>query len=53
MEIFKKHLNLIKKNNYNFYNPQEFNLYFNKPKLNKKILITIDDAFSCFYENSI
>ena len=52
MEIFKKHLNLIKKNNYNFYNPQEFNLYFNKPKLNKKILITIDDAFSSFYENA-
>ena len=52
MEIFKKQIEIIKKNNYEFYNPKRFDLDFNEPKLNKKILITIDDAFSSFYENA-
>ena len=52
MEIFKKHIDIIKKNNYEFYSPERFNLDFSKPKLNKKVLITIDDAFSSFYENA-
>ena len=52
MEIFKKQIDIIKKNNYEFYSPERFDLDFNIPKLNKKILITIDDAFSSFYENA-
>ena len=52
MEIFKKQIDIIKKNNYEFYSPKRFDLDFNIPKLNKKILITIDDAFSSFYENA-
>ena len=52
MEIFKKQINIIKKNSFDFYDPSEFNLNFDNPKLNKKILITIDDAFSSFYENA-
>ncbi len=52
MEIFKKQINIIKKNSFDFYDPNEFNLNFDNPKLNKKILITIDDAFSSFYENA-
>ena len=52
MEIFKKQIQIINNNNFEFYNPKKFDLNFNEPKLNKKILITIDDAFSSFYENA-
>ncbi|MDA9743357.1 polysaccharide deacetylase family protein [Candidatus Pelagibacter sp.] len=52
LDIFKKHLNLIKNNNLNFYNPGEFLKNFKKVKKQKKILLTIDDAFMSFYENA-
>ena len=52
MEIFKKQIQIINNNNFKFYNPKKFDLDFNQPKLDKKILITIDDAFSSFYENA-
>ncbi len=52
IDIFKKHINLIKNSNLNFYNPGEFTTNFNKVKKRKKILITVDDAFSSFYENA-
>ena len=52
IDIFKKHINLIKNSNLNFYNPEEFTKNFNKVKKRKKILITVDDAFSSFYENA-
>ena len=52
MEIFKKQIQIINNNNFEFYNPKKFDLDFNEPKLDKKILITIDDAFSSFYENA-
>ena len=37
IEIFKKQIDIIKKNNYEFYNPKKFDLEFDKPKLEKKI----------------
>ena len=49
MDIFKEHMNIIKKNNYDFYNPKLFIDEFDKPKNKKKILITIDDGFKSFY----
>ena len=49
MEIFKKHIEIIKKSNYDFHNVYMFNKQFNNPKLKKEILITIDDAFESFY----
>ena len=52
IDVFKKHIKIIKENNYTFYNPKNFDIFFEKPKLEKKILITIDDAFSSFYENA-
>ncbi len=52
IEIFKKHLEIIKKSNYGFYHPEDFKNDFNKPKKQKKILITIDDAFKSFYEEA-
>ena len=52
MDVFKKHIKIIKSKNYEFENPKNFDLEFKKPKLKKKILITIDDGFSSFYENA-
>ena len=52
MDVFEKHINIIKNKNYNFESPKDFDLKFYKPKLRKKILITIDDAFISFYKNA-
>ena len=52
VDIFKKQLELIEKNNIEFYDPIKFDTEFKYPKKNKKVLITIDDAFSSFYENA-
>ncbi|MBD1160970.1 polysaccharide deacetylase family protein [Pelagibacterales bacterium SAG-MED15] len=52
MDIFEKHIQVIKDKNYQFENPEEFKKKFNFPKDEKKILITIDDAFLSFYENA-
>ncbi len=49
MDIFKEHIKIIKENGYNFYNPKLFIDEFDKPKNEKKILITIDDGFKSFY----
>ena len=50
MEVFVKQIEMIKNANYEFYEIQEFIDNFNQPKNEKRILITIDDAFSSFYE---
>ena len=52
MDVFKKQINIINKNNYTYYNPINFDNFFKEPNSEKKILITIDDAFSSFYENA-
>jgi len=52
MNIFLEHIAAIKNNGFEFYDPQLFNEQFSKPKDNKKILLTIDDAFLSFYENA-
>ena len=49
MEVFKNQIEIIKKSNYNFNNPDNFKEQFDIPKLNKEVLITIDDAFQSFY----
>ena len=49
MDIFKKHIEIIKNSDFNFHNPNNFKKKFNDVKLNKEILITIDDAFQSFY----
>ena len=49
-EIFLKHMQLIKDLNYEFIHPEDFQKNFHIPKKEKKILITIDDAFKSFYE---
>ena len=50
MDIFKKHIQLIKDLDYEFIHPKDFENNFNIPKKQKKILITVDDAFQSFYE---
>ncbi len=52
IDVFKKQLELIEKNSIEIYNPSKFDNEFNDPKKDKKILITIDDAFSSFYDNA-
>ena len=49
---FKKHLEIIKKNNINFINPKNFEDEIIKNKLQRKVLLTIDDGFLSFYENA-
>ena len=41
MDIFQKHIQIIKESGFNFYYPEEFKENFNLPKSEKKILITI------------
>ena len=52
IDIFQKHLNIIRQNNFSFLNPKNFDFEFNKISEKKKILLTIDDAFSSFYINA-
>ncbi len=52
MDIFKSQIEIIKNNNFKFYNPIKFEKEFNTPKSEKKILLTIDDAFLSFYESA-
>jgi peptidoglycan/xylan/chitin deacetylase (PgdA/CDA1 family) len=50
MDIFKQQIKIIKNLGYKFYDPKDLEKNFQTPKIEKKILITIDDAFSSFYE---
>ena len=50
MDVFIKQINIIKNSKYNFYNPKDLEKNFSITKPEKKILITIDDAFSSFYK---
>ena len=52
MEVFLKQINLIKKLNYDFIDPIEFQENFDTPKKQKKILLTIDDGFQSFYDEA-
>ena len=52
MDIFEKQMEIIKEQGYEFYDPKNFVKEFEKIKENKKILITIDDAFKSFYREA-
>ena len=52
MDVFEKQINLINENNYSYYNPKNFDNFLENPITEKKILITIDDAFNSFYESA-
>ena len=50
MDVFEKHLEIIRRNNINFISLEEFINNFNLVKKEKKVLVTIDDAFKSFYD---
>ena len=52
MDVFYDQIKLIKDLNYQFLNPNDFEENFHKAKKQKKILVTIDDAFESFYKNA-
>ena len=52
MDIFKQHVELILDANLTFYHPKDFENEFDIPKKEKKILLTVDDAFQSFYDNA-
>ena len=52
MNDFKNHITLIKKENIRFINPKNFEKELRSNKLERKVLLTIDDAFSSFYNNA-
>ena len=49
MDIFRKHMDMIKNSDFKFHDPNKFNEKFKIRKSKKEILITIDDAFESFY----
>ncbi len=49
---FLEHIKIIEENNINFINPKNFENELKKNKTQRKILLTIDDGFSSFYENA-
>ena len=52
MDIFIKHMNIIKTSGFSFYNPKDFENEFKESKKSKKILLTIDDGFKSFYNEA-
>ena len=52
IDIFKKHLEIIERENINFINPKNFEVALSKNKSERKVLLTIDDGFLSFYKNA-
>ena len=52
IEDFKKHIEIIKNQNIEFVNHKNFEIDLSKKKKKRKILLTIDDGYSSFYENA-
>ena len=52
MNDFKNHLKIIKGNKIKFVNPKKFEEELINNKKQRKVLLTIDDGFSSFYDNA-
>ena len=52
MDVFDQQMKAIKELNYEFYDPKLLISEFQKSKIKKKILITIDDGFESFYKEA-
>ena len=52
MNVFIEHLDIIEKKDIRFVNPFNFENELKNYKNQRKILLTIDDGFSSFYENA-
>ena len=49
---FKEHIKILEQNNIKFVNPKDFEKELKNNKLQRKVLLTIDDGFLSFYENA-
>ena len=49
MNIFEEQVNIIKKSGYKFLNPNNLHKIYDKEKLEKTILLTVDDGYDSFY----
>ena len=52
VEDFIKHLNIIEENKISFINPNNFEEELKNNKKQRKVLLTIDDGFSSFFDNA-
>ena len=52
VEDFIKHLNIIEENKISFINPNNFEEELKNNKTQRKMLLTIDDGFSSFFDNA-
>ena len=52
MNIFKEQVNIIKKSGYKFLNPNNFHKIYDKEKLEKTILLSVDDGYNSFYQHA-
>ena len=52
LKDFKEHIRIIEENRISFVNPKNFEEELKNNKSKRKILLTIDDGFSSFYENA-
>ena len=52
MNDFVEHLKIIEKSDIEFVNPKNFENDLKNKKKERKILLTIDDGFSSFYNNA-
>ena len=52
MNVFKEQVNIIKKSGYKFLNPNNFHKIYDKEKLEKTILLSIDDGYESFYQHA-
>ena len=52
MNIFEEQVNIIKKSGYKFLNPNNFHKIYDKEKLEKTILLSVDDGYNSFYKHA-
>ena len=52
IQDFIEHIKILETNNFHFVNPNNFENELKKNKSKRKVLLTIDDGFSSFYENA-
>ena len=52
LDQFIRHLEILEENKFHFVNPKNFEFELKNNKKQRKILLTIDDAFESFYKNA-
>ena len=52
MDIFEQHINIIRSSGYNFLDPKYLPKIFFEEKIEKTILLSIDDGYYSFYEHA-